>query len=258
MNIIKVSSFFLISLFSLLQAYEPETQVDCKKLNIGDCQKNSQCRWSKPNRSCSLNYTVASTSPPSDRYGIKGGGVPTTQCGQRQEEACKSLFVCFWSAKNNHCYEKEKIDPTLFAEEVSTTKIDMNQFRGQYIIDGATISEDVREEYRASIRGSQRQPTPTKGGGTERQWSANLGKVSWEDASAMCESMGMRLPTIEELKTAYSAGVTKPWKSDGDWNWYWTSTPTQDNEDKALLLGIHDGGTYYNSIDHKDFARCIR
>ncbi len=54
-------------------------------------------------------------------------------------------------------------------------------------------------------------------------FSEYQGNMSWDSANTKCRSIGMRLPTIDELKAAYNAGITKSWQKDG--SSYWSSTP---------------------------------
>ncbi len=53
------------------------------------------------------------------------------------------------------------------------------------------------------------------------KWSDYRGRKRWRDALEDCANIGMRLPTVEELKAAYNSGLTKQWGKDGC-N-YWTA-----------------------------------
>lgn len=84
-------------------------------------------------------------------------------------------------------------------------------------------------------------------------WSPYQGEMKWTEAKEKCVDIGMRLPTIEELKAAVDAKITEAWEKDGA-N-YWTSAKT--NGEYA----------YYFSIDFRDVfldktkvkhTRCIR
>jgi ankyrin repeat protein len=87
------------------------------------------------------------------------------------------------------------------------------------------------------------------------KWSGYMGDMDWENAKTNCANIGMRLPTIEELNTAYAAKITKSWEKDGyD---YWSSTP--DGEDGANYFSISSGTVYHGSRNHSGFiVRCIR
>jgi len=54
-------------------------------------------------------------------------------------------------------------------------------------------------------------------------FSEYQGNMNWDSANAKCGSIGMHLPTIDELKKAYESGITKSWQKDG--YSYWSSTP---------------------------------
>lgn len=92
------------------------------------------------------------------------------------------------------------------------------------------------------------QPTPISG-----KWSEYQGNMNWEDAKKKCASIGMRLPTFEELKTAYAAGITEPWISDG--SYYWSSTPMGDYLAHILHITNGDNLVYYTYHTHP--VRCL-
>ncbi|MCZ8155943.1 MAG: hypothetical protein O9264_07480 [Leptospira sp.] len=67
-------------------------------------------------------------------------------------------------------------------------------------------------------------------------WSANQGKMNWKAAKAKCISMGMHLPTIEELNKAALSGLTKTWGDDD----FWSSSKSYENpEDYQTKKGYH-------------------
>jgi hypothetical protein len=84
-----------------------------------------------------------------------------------------------------------------------------------------------------------------------KKWSDYQGLMNWNNGKAKCASIGMRLPTIEELKAAYTAKVTEPWKADG--HGYWSSTPNGD----SLAYGLGFNGYGYLR-DYDNLVRCIR
>ena len=92
---------------------------------------------------------------------------------------------------------------------------------------------------------------PTTGSGN---FSAYQGYMNWEDAKKKCASIGMRLPTIEELESAYKSGVTETWKTDG--YYYWSSTPVGD--DRAYVLTIVNGSRYDYYRNSDNIVRCLR
>lgn len=52
-------------------------------------------------------------------------------------------------------------------------------------------------------------------------WSEHQGRAEYDSAYEQCKSIGMRLPSIDELKAAYRNGVVSSWDDDV----YWSSTP---------------------------------
>lgn len=47
---------------------------------------------------------------------------------------------------------------------------------------------------------------------SDAKWSQYQGSLNWSRAKEKCASLGMRLPTVTELKSAYTAGVIESWK----------------------------------------------
>ncbi len=115
------------------------------------------------------------------------------------------------------------------------------------------VSEVKKGDAGNSTNTTKPDPTP-KPAPSNGKWSAYQGVMNWEDAKKKCASIGMRLPTIEELKAAYAAGITESWKTDG--NYYWSSTPVGD--DRAYLLDIRFGNSYDNFRVSKHTVRCLR
>lgn len=87
------------------------------------------------------------------------------------------------------------------------------------------------------------------------KWSQHLGKMEWEKAKAKCASIGMRLPTIAELKAAYKANVTVSWKADGIV--YWSSDEYSNGSAYAFFVSDGDGSNYFGR-DADLRVRCIR
>ncbi|PKA24748.1 hypothetical protein CH381_18905 [Leptospira sp. mixed culture ATI2-C-A1] len=52
-------------------------------------------------------------------------------------------------------------------------------------------------------------------------WSDPFGKMKLSEATEKCKSLGMRLPTVNELKIAHMIGVIKWWHRDGYTQVYW-------------------------------------
>ena len=86
-----------------------------------------------------------------------------------------------------------------------------------------------------------------------KNWSKYQGRLNWVDAKSKCVSIGMRLPTKDELKAACEAGA-RSWE---ERYIYWSSTPN--NEDnKYVALDVHNGLFDFRSPTKHYFVRCIR
>ncbi|MBL0265779.1 MAG: ankyrin repeat domain-containing protein [Leptospiraceae bacterium] len=88
---------------------------------------------------------------------------------------------------------------------------------------------------------------------SDAKWSQYQGSLNWSRAKEKCASLGMRLPTVTELKSAYTAGVIESWKKDD--SWYWSSE--FHDEDTAYSLRVSDGGVF-NQVHYASGVRCIR
>ncbi len=86
------------------------------------------------------------------------------------------------------------------------------------------------------------------------KWSPHQGSMNWYDARAKCASIGIRLPTIEELKKAYSSKLTESWKKDGIY--YWSSVPN--GADYAYGLVVANGHSDSYTRNNTFHVRCIR
>ena len=75
----------------------------------------------------------------------------------------------------------------------------------------------------------------------EPAWSEYMGEMNWDEANAKCKSIGMKLPTLGELRAAYNAGITKSWQKDG--HHYWSSTPS--DAERYYGFYVLDGNTYH-------------
>ncbi len=85
-------------------------------------------------------------------------------------------------------------------------------------------------------------------------WSPYMGLMNWDSANAECRSIGMRLPTLQELKAAYKAGITESWNKDGV-N-YWSSTPY--DAELYYSLDVYYGNTFSNYRSDNNNVRCRR
>ena len=79
-----------------------------------------------------------------------------------------------------------------------------------------------------------------------------MGDMNWDSANAKCRSIGMRLPSIDELKAAYNAGITKSWQG----NYYWSSTPY--DAESYYKLVVYNGNTLDDDRYNNFNVRCRR
>jgi hypothetical protein len=110
---------------------------------------------------------------------------------------------------------------------------------------------------------AKKEAKPSGGG----SWSGYQGVMTWNDADAKCKSLGMRLPTAEELKSAYASGVTESWLNDGDSDDYWLvsdggfgywSSSSGGSGYTYFKLSITDGLILYGGINWNFKVRCRR
>lgn len=89
---------------------------------------------------------------------------------------------------------------------------------------------------------------------TNLNWSSNQGFTSWNNAKSKCARINMRLPTIDELKSAHKAGVTESWKKNG--NGYWSSTVSGDST--SYSFDISHGTAQADERRFSLFVRCVK
>lgn len=95
---------------------------------------------------------------------------------------------------------------------------------------------------------------------TLQEWSNYQGHMNWKNAKAKCASIGMRLPSIAELKAAFKAKVTESWKAEWDksayFSIYWTS---EEYSERGAYNFYADGGFVdYFDKGYGYHVRCIR
>lgn len=94
-------------------------------------------------------------------------------------------------------------------------------------------------------------------GSVSEKWSNHQGRLKWDEAKAKCASLGMRLPTVKELRTVYNSSQKYEWKKDG--NGYW-GVEDESNE-IPYLFGMEKGisGSIAKSVGYAKLnLRCIR
>ena len=86
------------------------------------------------------------------------------------------------------------------------------------------------------------------------KFSDYQGRMTWDDANKKCKSIKMRLPTIDELKEAYTLKITNSWLEYNSVD-YWSSTPSAES---YYLLYRGDGRTLNYNRDDPNSVRCRR
>jgi len=94
-------------------------------------------------------------------------------------------------------------------------------------------------------------PPPRRATG---KWSEFQGKMTFDQAGVVCKSLNQRLPSLEEMKHAFDAGLTKPWQVDG--KYYWTQTPAFGG---GNFVFITEGGNVFYNFKNDDYflVRCF-
>ena len=86
------------------------------------------------------------------------------------------------------------------------------------------------------------------------KFSDYQGNMNWDSANKKCKSIKMRLPTIDELKEAYTLNITGSWQKDG--YIYWSSTPYY--AERYYVFFVGNGNTRDDYRDDSDGVRCRR
>ncbi|MDX1960273.1 MAG: hypothetical protein SFU98_17015 [Leptospiraceae bacterium] len=92
------------------------------------------------------------------------------------------------------------------------------------------------------------------------KWSKNFGKMSWFDAKKKCESIGMRLPTLNELKGAFLDNEMLPWAQNMDESGLLWASDTLNEETAASFAtdGYEYPHTSRVSQEEITSVRCIQ
>lgn len=87
-----------------------------------------------------------------------------------------------------------------------------------------------------------------------KRWSLLQGNLNWSDAKAKCNSIGMRLPTLEELKISFEKEEIANWKKDG--TTYWSSNEI--SSDRAYYISLLNGSKFSLAKNKTTLVRCIQ
>jgi hypothetical protein len=121
--------------------------------------------------------------------------------------------------------------------------------RGGISRDSNLEPESVKKENKQDVEEVKKEKSLAAG-----RWSDYQGAMRWEDAIAFCLGLGMRLPTIAELRGAFVDGTTESWKKDG--LFYWSSTPGE--KYYSYNIGIMNGHYFSDDRTFVNDVRCIR
>jgi hypothetical protein len=84
-------------------------------------------------------------------------------------------------------------------------------------------------------------------------WSDYQGTMHWEEASAICKSRGMRLPTRQELVTAQKDGLWEKWKKERVYKFTYYFTSEEYSTDSVYYVKMHNGKVF---ISYKQGFAC--
>jgi hypothetical protein len=102
-----------------------------------------------------------------------------------------------------------------------------------------------------------------------------VGEENWEDAKSICQSIGGRLPTKNELeKVITDCGGVVGDKDNNKANlayqscykrkgfssekWYWSSTSVSGYTDRAWVVPFDYGYVGYDGKDYNGYLRCVK
>ncbi len=88
----------------------------------------------------------------------------------------------------------------------------------------------------------------------DKKWSSLQGSLNWNEAKKKCSSLGMRLPSLEELKTSFDKEELSAWKKDG--NTYWTASEI--SSDRAYYFTLLNGAKFSLAKNKSISVRCVR
>lgn len=82
-------------------------------------------------------------------------------------------------------------------------------------------------------------------------------RVDWNKANEYCKSLGMGLPTKEELNLLYELYKSSPeYFPKRDYHWYWSST--ESSSTFAWLQGFSSGFQYTDCKTYDIYVRAVR
>ncbi|MBM9499057.1 cag pathogenicity island protein CagA [Leptospira sp. 201903071] len=91
----------------------------------------------------------------------------------------------------------------------------------------------------------------------ESYWESVNGSYNWYQASQICGSRDLRLPTIEELEDSYESGETESWTAKDEDKRYWSSSISM-GENGAYNLDVFKGEIRWDHLSNYAGVRCIK
>ncbi|AYV56755.1 DUF1566 domain-containing protein [Leptospira kmetyi] len=88
-------------------------------------------------------------------------------------------------------------------------------------------------------------------------WEIAEGSYNWYQASQICDSRDLRLPTIEELEDSYESGETESWTGNDSEKRYWSSTVSV-GENGAYNLDVFKGEIRWDHLSNYAGVRCLK
>lgn len=86
-------------------------------------------------------------------------------------------------------------------------------------------------------------------------WSEYQGEMFWNDALSKCASIGMRLPTIEELKMLYGSKLIRNWQKVG--SNYWSSTLSNNKTPNYFDVSNGNSSDIVWRVAEPKHVRCV-
>lgn len=96
-----------------------------------------------------------------------------------------------------------------------------------------------------------------------QDWSNFMGRMNWLSADAKCKSIGMRLPTVDELEKDFKLDKLKSWENSGQFEapfCYWSGEfgGMDDSYKKYKGYNVLSGGQCNRVVYRRHYTRCHR
>ncbi|AOP35910.1 cag pathogenicity island protein CagA [Leptospira tipperaryensis] len=91
----------------------------------------------------------------------------------------------------------------------------------------------------------------------ETLWESAKGSFNWYQASQICSSRDLRLPTIDELEDSYESGETESWTANDEDKRYWSSSISM-GENGAYNLDVFKGEIRWDHLSNYAGVRCLK